>query len=164
MRFRPTPLLVTVLVIIAVGTALAAGRTEATPSATTTAVDVGATLRKGTSRVLYAPRDLVGTIGRFRVTCPRSGTGATSYSVARSGATTLTAMSGRGASRGAELNPGSPPLPGGSAPGGVETWSLRMGRKPNTVRLDVELAVVQRPEAPGYCEFWMHGTHTLIRQ
>jgi hypothetical protein len=164
MGSRRIPLLLGVASVAAVVSGFVVTLSAATPSATPTAVDVATTLRKGESRVLYSPRGRLGRIGTFRVGCSRAGGASTSYTVARTAADTLAAVSGRGASRGGVLVAASPTMRGGSARGGIEHWLLRMGRQPEDVIVDVSLAVIRRPEAPGYCEFWLRGSVVVLRR
>jgi hypothetical protein len=161
---RRIPLLLGVAGVVAIASGLVVTLSAATPSATTAAVDVAATLRKGESRVLYAPSGRLGRIGTFRVGCSLAGRASTSYTVARTAADTLAAVSGRGASRGGVLIAASPTMRGGPARGGIEHWLVRMGRQAEDVIVDVSLAVIRRPEAPGYCEFWLRGSVVMVRR
>lgn len=162
---RLQPPLVLLIAVLATGSGLAAARSAATTSSATTArVDVAATLRRGESRILYAPRGLSGPVGRFRVACSSSRRSSTTYTRTRSAADTLAAVTGRAVSRGRVLTSASPALRGGSGVAGIERWLLRMGREPEDVLVDVSLVVIPRTEAPGYCEFWMQGSVTVIRR
>jgi hypothetical protein len=164
MGSRRIPLLLGTASVVAIVSALVVTLSAATPSATTRPIDVAATLRKGESRVLYSPSGRVGRIGTFRVGCSLAGRPSTSYTVARMAADTLAAVSGRGASRGGVLIAASPTMRGGSARGGIEHWLLRMAREAEDVTVDVSLAVIRRPEAPGYCEFWLRGSVVVLRR
>jgi hypothetical protein len=122
------------------------------------AIDRALTLYPGRARSLYALRGYYyGRVGRFVVSCTRTGFARTAYQLGEAGPDATVAVDGRGDSRAAKLVPPSGTLPGGSRRSGIEQWIVLTGGKPESIRLDTSLLVVSA-KAVGGCAFSLRGT------
>jgi hypothetical protein len=122
-------------------------------------IETSLSLSPGQARALYAVRGVsYGTVGRFFVTCPRSGRARTAYVLAR-GLSATVAVDGRGASRGRRLHASGSRLVGGTKPSGIERWVVRTGGKPESIELDASLLVLSGRS----CEFALSGRVVVTR-
>jgi hypothetical protein len=133
-------------------------RAAATSSSARSAVDVGASLRRGQTKTLYAVEGRSSRIGRFVVTCSSSGQPRSAYVV--TGADTLVAVEGRGASRAARVLPGKR-LAGGARPG-LERWVLSEGTEAEEVSADLSLTAFTGRLFGNGCEFELRGSTKLL--
>jgi len=123
----------------------------------TRSIDRTLSVDTGHARVLYSVRGLhYGTVGRFVVSCSRSGVARTVYELAKKSPDAVVAVDGRGASRAGKLRSGVERFPGGSKRSGIEQWIVLTGGQPESIRLDASLLV--RPEPGLGCDFSMRGT------
>jgi hypothetical protein len=147
---RSAPIAVAALLFVAGATAPSSSKKRG--------IDVGTSLRRGQTKTLYAVRGRSSRIGRFVVTCSSSGRPRSAYVV--TGADTLVAVEGRGASRAAKVLPGKR-LAGGVRPG-LERWVLSEGTEAEEVSADLSLTAFTGRLFANGCEFALRGSTKLL--
>jgi hypothetical protein len=146
---RSVPIALTAVVLVAGATASNSSRRSG--------VDAGVSLRRGQTKALYTLKGRSSSIGRFVVTCTSGGQPRSAYIV--TGADTLVAVEGRGASRAAKVLRGKR-LAGGARPG-LEHWVLSEGTKAEEVSADLSLMAFSGPLFGNGCEFDLRGSTKL---
>jgi hypothetical protein len=124
-------------------------------------VDAAVSVRRGGESSIYEVRGINAVIGNFVGMCSRQGVAQTAYDSALRSANAVVAVDGRGVSRAAGTLLAGETLRGGRDLG-LESWLVRMGRSPEEVTVQADLAVY-RSRGSRECGFWLYGSLSLLR-